>query len=326
MRPIPTSLALLLAAATLPAAIWTGAGDGFTWNDPGNWSDGALPGPNDWVWDIGSGRSVTLIGPAPGGQIIKLGGGTLRWASIASASSVQVREGVFDFAGVRAWPEVELQGGTISGYILLSPMTASGGTMAMRIEAPLTLTGDVMSEYADAAYSLTLAGATLRGYLNAGCGVWLSDQSAQSTVAGHLHLAAGSALSFNLQEPSQVTPLIVTGELSSDYAMRIYFGLVDWTLPYWDEPHDFTFVKAWEGGIVSATFEPDPFAGNEEEGTWSQIEGAPGDVVMRWTPLSSSIASVAAVPEASAAPWAFALAFGAAIVGRRARPKKCTLG
>lgn len=307
MHPIPPTLALLLAASTLCAATWTGGGDGHSWNDSGNWTDGAMPGSGDWVWDIGADTTVILDGAAPGDRIVKTGNGVLRMGPKGRASSVQVRQGTFEFPDIRLWSEVELQGGTVRGMILQSPVVASGGTLAARTEDRLTLAGDIQCDYADSSGQLMLAGATIQGDLNASGTVFLMNGAGASKVDGHLHLAAGSALCWDLQDPARMAPLIVTGELSSDYAMWLYFGAVDWTQPYWDQSREFTFVDAWEGGIVTATLMPDLYAGNEAEGAWNQVEAADGDIVMRWTPTDARFTNVAAVPEASAAPWLLAL-------------------
>lgn len=313
MRPTLPSLCLLLAAATLPAAVWTGAGDGFSWGDPSNWQDSLPPGPDDPVWDIGSGASVALGGEAPGGQIIKRGEGTLRWLGTASAQSVEVQAGTFNFGDGMIWPEIRLTGGTVSGYILESEVIASGGTLAARIEGSLRLLGGpVMLDGVTAAYGTRMEGAILQGQMVSESSIWLLGGS--SRIEGHLHLAAGSALSWSLGDSLEVAPLVVTGELSSDYAMWLYFGLVDWTAPYWDQAHDVRFIDAWEGGIVSASLIPDPYAGNEAEGAWSQVADATGDLILRWTPLEAT-----PVPEASAGSMAILLALGAAML--RMRPE-----
>ena len=324
MRPIPTSLVLLLtSAAALSAATWTGGGDGLSWNDPANWSDGAMPSASDTVWDIGEGMTAVLDGAAPGGQVVKSGAGTLRWETTASAAAVRVLQGTFDFGGGMIWPDVTLEGGTVTGYILEASTVVSGGTLAARAEGSLTLIGGpIMNVDVSAAYGLLLVEATLQGNLWAESSVWCADWAGASKVEGHLHLSAGSALAFSLQEPERLAPLIVTGELSSDYEMRLYFGLVDLSQPYWDPARDFLCADARPGSIVSATFTPDPYAGNDNEGTWGQVPDASGDVVMRWTPLASrSSTSAAATPEASTAAWATLAA--AAAVAMRWRKRRC---
>lgn len=323
MRPALPSLAVLLTAATLPAALWTGAGDGSSWDDPLNWADGAMPDAGDPVWDIPEGATVTLNGAVPGGSIIKRGDGTLRWEGAAAADAVQVEQGTFDFGNGMIWPEITLAGGTVAGLIMENSVIVSGGTLAARAEGQLTLaTGPITLVDVSAAGGIYLDGAILGGNLVAESSIWCTPWSGSSRIDGHLHLAAGSAISWSMQDSLDVKPLIVTGELSSDYAMWLYFGLVDWTQPYWDQTRDILFVDAWEGGIVTAALMPDPYAGNETEGTWTQLPDASGDIILRWTPLMSAEPGFTPVPEASATPWA-TLAAAAAMLARRrfAEPK-----
>lgn len=321
MRHTPRLLALLIAASSiLSAATWTGLGDGVSWNDADNWSDNSPPSAEDPVWDIGEGASVLLDDAAPGGAVIKRGEGTLLWGPMASAASVEVQAGAFDFAQGMIWPEMTLTGGTLLGNIIESSTLVTGGTLAARAEGPLTLVGGpVMNVNVSAAYSLTLVGATVQGYLLAESSIWLADWAGPSRIDGHLHLAAGSALAWSLQDPSAFLPLIVTGELSSDYEMRLYFGLVDWSAPYWDQPREFLFVDAWEGSIVTATLTPDPYAGNDGEGTWGVVRDATGDIAMRWTPIITSQLQTAPIPEASSAPWAALAAVGVVLRRRFAQ-------
>ena len=49
LRAAAAAVMMLAFAASALASDWTGAGDGLSWNDPGNWSDGVVPGPGDSV-------------------------------------------------------------------------------------------------------------------------------------------------------------------------------------------------------------------------------------------------------------------------------------
>lgn len=308
-RTLPSLVLLLAASSGLSAATWTGGGDGVSWADPANWSDNAPPSADDTVWNIGEGFAVVLDGPAPGDRVIKSGSGTLLWGETASASVVEVSQGTFDFAGARLQSEVHLSGGTVSGYILDAPIHATGGTLSAVALAPLTMTGGpVLCVDVFASYSINLSAATVQGRLVAQGAVGLIPGASSSIIEGALEMTGNASLCWSMQDSLLVAPLIVTGSLFSDHEAWIYFGLVDWSQPHWDTPHDVLFVDAWEGGIVAATFIPDPYAGNESEGSWSQVPTADGDVILRWTPLLTTQLQSAPIPEASAAPWAMALA------------------
>lgn len=321
MRHTLASLSVLLAAdAALLAATWTGAGDGVSWSDAANWSNNLPPSADDTVWDIGAGFSVVLDGAAPGDRITKQGEGTLCWSGTASAGFVDVLEGTFDFGTERTVTEITLSGGSVTGWFLESPVCATGGTFSAYLWAPLTLPGGAVV-YGDAyaGYGVMMSGATVRGHLIAESGIWIAPGSEPSRIEGLLELSTSSSLSWSMQDSLQVTPLIVTGAVSSIYSeIWLYFGLVDWSQPYWDTQRDYLFVDAQEGGIVSANLVPDPYAGNEPWGAWSRVATSDGDIVMRWTPLADAAYGVATIPESSATPWIMALA-GLLMTWRAAR-------
>lgn len=323
MRTTLPSIALLITATPLvSAALWTGDGDGLSWDDPLNWENASPPSADDTVWDIPADASVAIDGNAPGGTLIKRGEGTLRWEGAASADTVQVEQGTFDSGGGIIWPEVTLAGGTLSGWILKRPATVTGGTLAARTEGPLRMTGGPIAILnSSIAGMVILDGATVQGDVYLESGLWNAPWSGSNRIEGDLHLGAGSSLSWSLQDSLQIDPLVVTGALSSDYTMCIYFGLPDWTLPYWDVAHDVRFIDVWEGSIVTASFVTDPYAGNESEGTWSQVDDPSGDIVFRWTPLDQTLLNRTPVPEASSVGWTGLvgiLAMGVRMLRRRA--------
>lgn len=272
------------------------------------------------VWDIGEGVTVLFDGMAPGDRIIKEGAGTLLWGEAARAAHVDMLAGALDFSGGRTAAEINLSGGVVTGGFMESPVVATGGALSGYVWAPLMLPGGaVFCDDAHAGYSLTVAGATLRGHLIAESGIWIAPVSEPSRIEGHLELSAGSSLSWSMQDSLEVAPLIVTGTVSSIYSeIRLYFGLVDWSQPYWETQRDYLFVDAREGGIVTSAIVPDPYAGNEDWGSWSRVPTVDGDIVLRWTPLAAA-RGTAAVPEASAAPWAAVLAAAALAYGRVSR-------
>lgn len=321
MRHTLPTLALLFAASSiLSASTWTGAGDGISWSDVANWANNSPPSADDQVWDIPAGLSVTLDGAAPGGHIIKQGAGTLLWSSTASAVSMDVLDGTFDFSGERITTAIHLSGGTATGYFLEAPIIATGGTLSSYIWAPLTLSGGpVVCDSVYAGYGIMLEGATVRGYLTAESGIWFGASTEPSRIEGCLDLSAGSSLSWSMQDSLDVTPLIVTGQITTYYSeIWLYFGLVDWSNPYWSTQRDYLFVDAQEGGIVAANLIPDPYAGNEAWGTWSRVPTEDGDIVLRWTPLTEVAYASTPIPEASTAMWVLAMMAGA-IAGRIAR-------
>lgn len=65
--------AVALPCPTLPAATWTGAGDGWSWSNPDNWEEGILPqaGETAVIRPAWSGGAVE-IGGAAGGGVIRL--------------------------------------------------------------------------------------------------------------------------------------------------------------------------------------------------------------------------------------------------------------
>jgi len=58
--------ALALPCLPLPAATWTGAGDGWSWSNLDNWEEGALPAGGETVW----------IRPVAGSGWVEIGGAT----------------------------------------------------------------------------------------------------------------------------------------------------------------------------------------------------------------------------------------------------------
>lgn len=73
-NPRCTSLllaALALPSPSLPAATWTGAGDGWSWGNLDNWEGGALPSGGEMVWvkPTAGGGWVEIGGAAGGGTI-----------------------------------------------------------------------------------------------------------------------------------------------------------------------------------------------------------------------------------------------------------------
>lgn len=311
---------LVSACATLPAATWTGGGDGVAWTDTANWSDGAPPSAEDAVWDIGEGWCVQLDGQAPGDHVVKEGQGTLRWADGATAESIEVRQGTLEVLGRSVGPCIQLTGGRVSGDFIRSPIEATGGTVGGYIWGTLTLTGGAVTfEAAGAGYGVMMSDASVRGHLIAESAIWFAPGAPSSRIEGLVEMSASSSLNWLMQDSFVVSPLVVTGQLTSIYSETwIYFSSVDWSQPFWDKPREFLFVDAQEGGIVTTNLIADPYAGNEDRGLWSRVPAEDGDIILRWTPLASAAGGVAAIPEASTALWALAMT-GGMIFGRMAR-------
>jgi len=393
-------LATLLLTPALPrAATWSGGGDGASWDDPGNWVGGSPPGADDPVWEIGEGSTVNLEGAAPGGWIIKRGGGELRVGSdLGATASVEVEGGKLAWTGPLAIGHLGLAGGIATGGPLavdlltvsagefndldqLGDLTAgvlrvegggatrwsgrgtvgavevTGGTLDMDVgwttapllmtggringgflHGPATLTGGVFNSYvtrnltlaggeiellaATASGGLSLEGGTIRGNLAVAGSINLANWSGETELAASVYLDPLVTLNWMMELPESVPSLRVTGELVSPWGVGIGFGLVDWSLPFWDETREFVLVDAWEGGVVSASFTIDG-SGSEGQGLWSQLESADGDLVVRWTPTD-----VAAVPEPGMMGLAWASAALAAarwrrkVAGRKGRKKR----
>lgn len=359
---------LLLTPALPRAATWSGGGDGLTWSDPGNWAEGSPPGAEDPVWEIGEGAVVTLEDEAPGGWIIKRGGGELRvGAGLGASASVEVEGGRLSWSGPLAIGHLGLAGGGAGGGPLavdlltvsagefvdldelgefsagvlrvegggttrwsgggtVGALEVTGGTLDMDVgwtmapflmtggringgflHGPATLTGGVFNSYvtrnlrlaggdielvsATASGGLGLEGGTIRGNLAAAGSINLASWGSDIELAASMYLDPLVTLNWTMEFPESVPSLRVTGELVSPWGVGIGFGLVDWSLPFWDAPREFVLIDAWEGGVVSASFTIDG-SGSEGQGLWSQVESAEGDVVVRWTPTD-----VAAVPE-----------------------------
>ena len=91
-RRLRTLPFLLLALTRLPAATWTGGGDGYSWTDQANWESGLAPVAGETVW----------IDPVAGVTRVEVGlaadGGAIGGLILAGSEGLEVR--LLDGAGV----------------------------------------------------------------------------------------------------------------------------------------------------------------------------------------------------------------------------------
>ena len=134
---LPLSALFATWAATAAVVTWTHPGDGL-WDDPGNWSTGTLPGPDDDVL-VESPATPTITHTAGDTRILSLtltgslhlGGGSIRVTATSSiAGALTVESGA---ALVAEGPRADL---TLSGDVRIG-----GGSLIARDGARIALPG-----------------------------------------------------------------------------------------------------------------------------------------------------------------------------------------
>ena len=128
---------LVLPSSRLGAAVWTG-GDSADWSHPGNWAGAAPPGTADPVWDIPEGSAVTLTGAAPGGAIVKRGGGLLRVGpGLEPATVIEVEAGRVSWSEAIALGHLRVAGGRAEGPgLAVGLLEVTGGAEASLADLP----------------------------------------------------------------------------------------------------------------------------------------------------------------------------------------------
>lgn len=148
--------ALTLPCPALPAATWTGAGDGWSWSNPDNWEEGVLPTDGETaVIRPGEGMRTVEIGGAAGGGVIRLvvesmeslslvmnpearvdGVRTVGWGghqlsgTLEATSLLEVDHGGYLTLGaLPAGATVEKRGG---GTLVLGPGASGAGALRMK--------------------------------------------------------------------------------------------------------------------------------------------------------------------------------------------------